>query len=599
MASTACPVKLIVGLDYGTTYSGLGFALSTAADFKDIITWTKYPGALSHSAEHSVKAPTRIAFAEENPDLNCNVWGYQLKPGMRSCSLTKLLLDKSALLSDFDDCSVYDASTNDLMRLPEGKSAKEVATEYLRQMYNMFEKSKKELFGSMNLDELPVEFWLTIPASWSEKAKLLTKAAAMEAGFGNRAIDRVMLISEPEAAAQYTLKSSFHHLETFVQKNTGVMVCDCGGGTVDITTYEIEQVQPLLKLREIAVGIAGKCGATFVDRNLFKLMADRFGEAFSDLDPEQTGPGSTFMNHFEQRKKDFSSSNASRRAHRIPLLMPALKHTSRTEKFYEKRSSSILLTHGDLVDIFKPVVKKIKFLIEDQVYQTKEKGETPISTIVLVGGFASSPYLRESIQDWCDENEMRLTTPMSGAWSAIVCGAVLRGLEGSIVREKKCRRHYGTELGQRYIPAQHENYDRSKRRVYIHAFYNHEYLDGFLDWQISKGEKIDKDTEINVNIYSSVRGTHTCSRELKLYSCNLDTAPESIESPRVELVGKLIYNLTEEHISRGKKKIHGSVTGYRIPLVVNVRLNDEAGHLVYRVLQDGEEIGKANILLDD
>ncbi|OAA45111.1 Hsp70 family protein [Beauveria brongniartii RCEF 3172] len=584
MASTACPVKLIVGLDYGTTYSGLGFALSTAADFKDIITWTKYPGAFSHSAEHSVKAPTRIAFAEENPDLNCDVWGYQVEPGMRSCSLTKLLLDKSALLSDFDVCSVYDASTNDLMRLPEGKTAKEVATSYLRQMYNMFEKSKKELFGSMNLDELPVEFWLTVPASWSEKAKLLTKAAAMEAGFGNRVVDRVMLISEPEAAAQYTLKSSFHQLKAFVQKNTGVMVCDCGGGTV---------------LREIAVGIAGKCGATFVDRNFFKLMTDRFGYAFLDLDPEKIGPGSHFMNHFEQHKKDFGYSNVNRRAYRIPLFMPALKYTSKTEKFYEKRSSSILLTHGDLMDMFKPVVKKIIFLIEDQVYRTKEKGETPISTIVLVGGFASSPYLRESIQDWCDENEMRLTTPMSGAWSAVVCGAVLRGLEGSIVREKKCRRHYGTEFTHIYDPAKHGNYDRSKRYVYTSAFDHCKHLSGFINWQFSKGEKIHKDTEINFDAVYTLKGTPPLPAALTLYSCNLDIAPDTIESPRVERVGNVMFHLTEKHVSKAKKKTRKGVINYNVPLMVNVRLNDEAGHLVYRVMQDGEEIARANMVLDD
>ncbi|KAM0670580.1 hypothetical protein MY8738_000775 [Beauveria namnaoensis] len=598
MASAACPVKLIVGLDYGTTYSGLSFALSTAADFKDIIPWTKYPGAFSYSAEHSVKAPTRIAFAEENPDLGDDAWGYQVEPGMRACALTKLLLDKSALLSEFDDCDVYDASTNDMMRLPKGKTAKDVATEYLRQMYNMFDTSKKELFGSLNLDELPIEFWLTVPASWSETAKLLTKTAAIKAGFGSRAIDQVMLISEPEAAAQYALKSSFDRLESFVKKNTGVMVCDCGGGTVDITTYEIEQVQPL-KLREIAVGIAGKCGATFVDRNFFKLMADRFGEAFTDLDPEQIGPGSTFMNQFEQRKKDFSHGNVSRRAHRIPLFMPALNYTSKTEQFYEKRSSSILLTHKDLKDIFDPVVKKILALIKDQVDRTKELGETPIDTIVLVGGFASSPYLRESIRGWCDENEMRLTTPMSGAWSAIVCGAVLRGLEGSIVREKKCRRHYGSEFSHVYVPARHENYDRNKRRVYHRPFANRKYLTGFIGWQINKGEKIHKDTDINFSATYAMEGKPPFAAKLILYSCNLDMAPDSIESPRVERVGSIMLALTEKHVSKAPKKIHEGVTHYLIPLVVNVRLNDEAGHLVYRVMQGGEEIGRANIVMDD
>ncbi|ATY64025.1 Hsp70 family [Cordyceps militaris] len=595
MASAASRIKLIVGLDYGTTYSGISFALSNAADFKDIIPWTKYPGAFSHSAEHSVKAPTRIAFPEENPELRSNVWGYQVEPGMKSCSLTKLLLDQSALLSDFD-CDVYDASTNDMMRLPPGKSAKYVATEYLRQMFNMFEKSKKELFGSMNLDELPVDLWLTVPASWSETAKLLTKAAAMEAGFGKRDIDQVMLISEPEAAAQYALKSSFNRLDSFVQQDTGVMVCDCGGGTVDITTYEVEEVQPLLKLREIAVGIAGKCGATFIDRNFLKLMAERFGEAFTSLDPEQIGPGSTFMDQFEQKKKDFSHNNVSHRAHRISLYMPALKRSPRTEKFYEKRSSSVLLTHQDLKDIFAPVVKKILVLIEDQVCRTKDKGETPITTIVLVGGFASSPYLRESIQDWSEEHRIRLSTPISGAWSAIVCGAVLRGLEGSIVRERKCRRHYGVKIGKRY---KNQPYDKSKRSTYIDRFDGTQHLTGFLDWQISKGEKVHKDTEINFDCFWTLSGYPPFDRSLTLYSCNLDTAPDNIESDRVEIVGSVMFELTEADLADADWITKNGVTHYKAKMVINVKLNDDAGHLVYRVLLDGEEIGRANVELDD
>lgn len=144
-------------------------------------------------------------------------------------------------------------------------------------------------------------------------------------------------------------------------------------------------------------------------------MTDRFGEAFTSLGPEHIGPGSTFMDHFEQRKKDFGHTTANRRAHRIPLFMPALKHSSNTEKFYEKRSSSVLLTPKDLEFIFDPVLTKIVGLIEDQVCRTKQLGETPITVVVLVGGFASSPYLRESIQEWCEENGIRLTMPVSGA----------------------------------------------------------------------------------------------------------------------------------------------------------------------------------------
>lgn len=67
----------------------------------------------------------------------------------------------------------------------------------------------------------------------------------------------------------------------------------------------------------------------------------------------------------------------------------------------------------------------------------------------------------------------------------------------------------------------------------------------------------------------------------------------------MELVGNVNFELAEKHLLKAKKKTDEGVTRYRIPLVINVRLNDEAGHLVYRVLQDGEEIGRANIVLDD
>lgn len=73
--------KLIVGIDYGTTYSGISFAYSNATDFKDIFPWTKYPGSSSHGAEHCVKAPTQVAFADENPDLEETAWGYQVEAG--------------------------------------------------------------------------------------------------------------------------------------------------------------------------------------------------------------------------------------------------------------------------------------------------------------------------------------------------------------------------------------------------------------------------------------------------------------------------------------------------------------------------------------
>ncbi|OTA02216.1 hypothetical protein A9Z42_0025540 [Trichoderma parareesei] len=303
----------------------------------------------------------------------------------------------------------------DILHLPSGRSAKDVATEYLKGMKRMFDTAVKEHLGAQNIDHLPIDFWLTVPASWSEKAKMLTKPAATDAGFATRSIDRIMLISEPEAAAQLALKSSLHRVEDFVKPKAGVMICDCGGGTVDITTYEVEETQPTLKLREIAVGAAGKCGGTFVDRNLYRLLSQRFGDAFTSLDTQQIGPGSLFMDQFELKKKDFSMQTPSKRAHRLVLHMPQLQLTMKTAKYYEKRSSSILLTQEDYKMLFDPVVDMIIGLVQDQVNQVRKKGECPIESIVLVGGFGSSPYLKERLTEWSETRGIRLTTPITGA----------------------------------------------------------------------------------------------------------------------------------------------------------------------------------------
>jgi molecular chaperone DnaK (HSP70) len=40
-----------------------------------------------------------------------------------------------------------------------------------------------------------------------------------------------------------------------IQKFENIMVCDCGGGTVDITTYSMVEVEPRLEFEELLVGI--------------------------------------------------------------------------------------------------------------------------------------------------------------------------------------------------------------------------------------------------------------------------------------------------------------------------------------------------------
>lgn len=60
----------------------------------------------------------------------------------------------------------------------------------------------------------------------------------------------VALIKEPEAAALWTTKK----LGIVLIPGDSFVVCDAGGGTVDLITYEVERTLPQIHLKELVPG---------------------------------------------------------------------------------------------------------------------------------------------------------------------------------------------------------------------------------------------------------------------------------------------------------------------------------------------------------
>jgi molecular chaperone DnaK (HSP70) len=78
-------------------------------------------------------------------------------------------------------------------------------------------------YGETFMSMTQVQFVLTVPAVWSDSAKDATLKAAEKAGMGKKG--DLKLISEPEAAAVYTLKAiQPNHLKI----GDNFVVCDAG-----------------------------------------------------------------------------------------------------------------------------------------------------------------------------------------------------------------------------------------------------------------------------------------------------------------------------------------------------------------------------------
>ena len=211
---------------------------------------TDWPG---NAAGYREKVPSQIAYKSENAKLDKDAWGYEVPSNAKAHSWTKLLLDKDARVTEFDDPSLSDLPQLDKLSFRDGKSPEEVVSDYLSHLYrHCMEHLEKRMTDSV-LRVTPIDFWFTIPAIWSDAAQHATKSAAEKAGFGKsakREQDSISMITEPEAAAIAALKITadkfddllkvtyFHVLLsdapelTGKQVKTGILVCDCGGGTV-------------------------------------------------------------------------------------------------------------------------------------------------------------------------------------------------------------------------------------------------------------------------------------------------------------------------------------------------------------------------------
>ncbi|OBT74750.1 hypothetical protein VF21_06621 [Pseudogymnoascus sp. 05NY08] len=467
--------KIIVGIDYGTTFSGVSYVTTDKRDIKDINIISAWPGDLAHA---NWKVPTCISYKRENPKLSKNKWGFEVDHKFTSYSWTKLLLDKNALVGEYDDPALANMAGQGVMKLPDFRKAEEVCEDFLHELYIYLTSKLREEITENTYDATPMECWITLPAIWSDEAKDATLNAARKAGFGSRPDDAIFTIAEPEAAAIATLKA-YSGLDALnqIKPNDNILICDCGGGTVDITTYTIAQVQPHLEFDELCVGVGGKCGSTYIDRNLHSLLSRRFGAPFDTLPISKKGPGSRFMKSFESSKRDFGRDDDDDDIRELTDLKLDIPDS----EFYDEEEQFVKLTYKDIQGLFDPVVREISNLVRQQVKEVRSKTGAAIDRIILVGGFAESPYLYKAIAEWCKANgNIKLMRP-EYPQSAVVRGAALRGLEGMAPRMKRSRRHYGVGLNMPF----REGKD-PEGKSFRDRFEDQKYCLDRVEWLISK-----------------------------------------------------------------------------------------------------------------
>lgn len=154
--------------------------------------------------------------------------------------------------------------------LPPGYSAssEKLCTDYLAALRAHTEEVLKFKLPSSIIKSTPIEYIVTVPAVWSDSAQAKTRACAAAAGMGKN----LQIISEPEAAAIYALHAMDPHS---IRVGDTFVLCDAGGGTVDLISYTVTELKPILKVTEAAMGSGRLCGSTFLNRIFQKFLVDK------------------------------------------------------------------------------------------------------------------------------------------------------------------------------------------------------------------------------------------------------------------------------------------------------------------------------------
>lgn len=241
--------------------------------------------------------------------------------------------------------------------LPPGKSEIDVAADYLFKLRQAMRAQLQKTLGEVfTREERNIRYYITVPAIWNDAGKAATRAAALQAGFLRDENDnRLTLVSEPEAAALFCAKTGLLNLKI----GDAILIVDCGGGTVDLIAYEVEEEQPF-SVAECIAGSGDSCGSTALNRNFSNILRAKIRKM--KLPDGSRTAGKVYAKcimDFENRIKADFRNNGQKWA--VDVGIEADFPDAGIEEGY------MTFTNEEILQCFEPVVNRILELVRNQI----------------------------------------------------------------------------------------------------------------------------------------------------------------------------------------------------------------------------------------
>ncbi|KAL5450345.1 hypothetical protein PMIN07_008898 [Paraphaeosphaeria minitans] len=489
---------LVIGVDLGTTYTGVSYCDTSKTDnIENRIQIVSNWPAVHTMIGTKEKTPTEITYLG-----GCLKWGGAIPPNIQRHMWTKLELDipmagEAAKIRQELLGSSYGGVAG-------VKRPVDIIADFLGQVLDHLIKNLNIQYTEKLWRTFPITLVVTYPAVWSDSAKAATLQAFSQAGFNKEnlpMLKNTITATEPEAAALYTIMSMRGTAQDEqLAVGDGFVVCDMGGGTVDLISYKVASVNPTM-LEEATIGTGDQCGGSFVERAFLQWLEDKLGHddfrevaGCSAADMSRTSIPARLGRMMQEftacAKSGFQDSDTEDYELRLPTPLNIIaRDTSRAIV-----NGEILITAKDLEKMFSHPLRRTGELLLAQVKAATQKGKVKIKYAFLVGGFAESIYMQTSLQKLLHPHDVRVIKPLH-AWSAIVRGAAAKGLEQrgeTPIKGRKCRRHYGTPCISHFHAKKHRKQDS-----FISKYTGEKMARNQMSWLVSKGQDLPTASEVH------------------------------------------------------------------------------------------------------
>lgn len=201
------------------------------------------------------------------------------------------------------------------------------------------------------------------------------------------------------------------------------MIVDCGGITVDLTTFNLienNQLQLTGRIRDF-------CGSTFIDKEFVKFLREKLGTRAIDLliEAKNNEFRKLINSYWNVAKECFAGDYMSDYRLQINTYAPCLLQyvTKETRKIMEKNNWAVTIKRNDIKQMFDNIINKIVRLIHIQLSNNQKS----CSAMFLVGGFSSNVYLQNRIKEEF-HNMVQIISVPDEPMCAVANGAVIYGL---------------------------------------------------------------------------------------------------------------------------------------------------------------------------